>query len=275
MADDLKEQDESLSTDEEEQQDCPPKGLPGWMGTYADMVTLLFAFFVLLFAMSSINDIKFEQLMMSLQDAMGSDNVPEAGTREGLEMVSTNDLTKQDINAIDELGGMVQKEMDDIVSEVEELVMFNELQGMVDVQQNSDGVIITLSDVIIFQTGEANMSQAGKEVISKVTEILKQFVYTITIEGHTDDLPVKSGRYASNWELSGLRAIDIVHMLIESGIDPKLLSARAFGEWQPIAPNNTAEGRAKNRRVEIVYERKSIEQQILDSRPDTLIYKAP
>ena len=266
-------EEEVVAEEEAEECDCPPKGLPGWMGTYADMVTLLFAFFVLLFAMSSVNEVKFEQLMQSLASAIGSDDIPEAGTREGLEMANDDERKLEEINAVDELGGMVKKEMDDIVSEVEELVMFNELQGAVDVSQGAEGVIITISDVIIFHSGDAVMSREGKRIIEKIAEILRQFVYTITIEGHTDNRPIKSGRYNSNWELSGMRAIDIVHTLINSGIDPKLLSARAFGEFQPIAPNDTRENMAKNRRVEIVYERKTIEQQMLDSRPDTLIFR--
>lgn len=268
------EEEEIGSSAEEEPEECDcKKGLPGWMGTYADMVTLLFAFFTLLFAMSSINEMKFEQLMMSLSSAIGTDQVPEAGTREGLQMANSEERDLQEINAVDELGGMVQREMDDIVSEVEELVMFNELQGAVDVSENSEGVVITISDVIIFRTGDAEISPEGRKIIEKIAEILKQFVYTITIEGHTDNRPITSGIYKSNWELSGMRAIDIVHTLIASGIDPRLISARAFGEFQPIAPNDTPENMAKNRRVEIVYERKTIEQQIKDNAPDTLIFR--
>ncbi len=271
MSEEEFDEDELAAEEEEEEEECK-KGLPNWMATYSDMVTLLFAFFVLLFAMSSINEMKFEQLMKSLSTAIGVDKVPEAGTREGLKMADVK-TPKQEVNAVDELGGMVQKEMDDIVSDVEELVMFNELQGAVDVAQNKDGVVITLSDVIIFQTGDAAMSEQGKRIIRKIAEILKQFIYTITVEGHTDNLPVKSGKYRSNWELSGLRAIDIVHILIDAGVDPKLLSARAYGEYHPLVPNDTPAHRAKNRRVEIIYERKTIEQQIKDSRPDTLIFR--
>ncbi|MCK5520674.1 MAG: flagellar motor protein MotB [Candidatus Marinimicrobia bacterium] len=270
MADE--EEEEISGEDEAEECDCGKKGLPGWMGTYADMVTLLFAFFVLLFAMSSVNEIKFEQLMLSLSSAIGTDNVPDAGTRAGLEMASSEDEKEKTIDAVDELGGMVQAEMDDIVSEVEELVMFNELQGAVDVTSGNDGVIITLSDVIIFRPGEARISPAGKRIIEKIADILRQFVYTITIEGHTDNVPMRSGKFSSNWELSGMRAVDIVHILVEMGVDPGLISARAFSQYQPIAPNDTPENRAKNRRIEIVYERKTIEQQMQESTPDTLIF---
>ncbi len=232
-----------------------------WMATYGDLVTLLFCFFVLLFAMSSVQEEKFKQLAASLQSAMGTDEVPEAGTREGLAMDGADEKSEPD--AVDELGGMVKKMDDEILSEIEELIMFNKLQGNVKVEGNENGATITISDMILFPSGAASMSKGGLEIIEKLHLILKQFDYKIRVLGHTDNVPINHEFYKSNWELSSMRACRIVKYFQAHGIDPKLLSAQGFAEFQPVADNRTAEGRAKNRRVEIVYER------VLETGPDT------
>ena len=233
----------------------------GWLATYADMVTLLLCFFVLLFSISSTEMEKFEQLVQSLRSALGKQNVPEAGTREGLKMIQRQtDEVKP--NAVDELGGMVQKEIDKIVSEVKEFVMFNKLGGKVRVEGDEMGARITISDVVLFPPGNARMTPEGLKVMKDLTEILKQFSYHIKVTGHTDNVPIHNEKYASNWELSANRACEVVRFLIDQGIPPEMLSAEGFAEYRPIASNDTPEGRAKNRRVEIMYERRYIAEKM-------------
>ncbi|RMF06383.1 MAG: flagellar motor protein [Candidatus Neomarinimicrobiota bacterium] len=243
-------------------QDDDAGGGEGWLATYGDMMTLLLCFFVLMFAMSETKMDDFAELIASLKSAIGKQNVPEAGTREGLSMLSQEAEAKP--NAVDELGGMVAAEMDSIESKVEEFVMKNKLGGQVKVKEDGRGAIITISDVILFPPGEADFVTQGEEVLAKVTELLKQFPYHIKIEGHTDNVPIHTEEFPSNWELSANRASKIVRYLIEHGIDPKQLSCEGFAEYRPVASNDTEEGRAKNRRVEIVYERGEIERVVKD-----------
>jgi chemotaxis protein MotB len=237
------------------------EGAPAWMATFADMVTLLMCFFVLLFAMSSTQQESFKELVESLKSALGVQQVPEAGTREGLTMHKIPDdgqKQEEDTDAVDEAGGMVQKELDQIVSDVRELIMFNQLGGMVKVEGDEMGAKITISDVLLFPPGEAEMSRGGLRVMKKIANILSQFQYQIRIEGHTDNTPIHTTKFPSNWELSADRACEVVRFLITQGVNPNLMAAVGFAEFRPVATNDTAEGRAENRRVEVIYERQSI-----------------
>lgn len=229
-----------------------------WLATYGDMVTLLLCFFVLMFAMSSVQKESFEQLVQSMKEAIGKQEIPESGTREGLIMKDVPE--DQKINALDELGGMIDKDLDNVVSEVRELIMFNKLQGKVRVEKDDFGAKITLSDVLLFPTGKAEMTSAGRDLMKQIQEILKQFSYHVKILGHTDNVPIRTEKFKSNWELSANRACEVVRLLIKQGLDPELLSAEGYAKYRPLAPNDTAEGRAKNRRVEIVYDRQYIMQ---------------
>ncbi|RLB84299.1 MAG: flagellar motor protein [Deltaproteobacteria bacterium] len=236
-----------------------------WIMTYADLVTLLFAFFVLLFAMSSTQQEAFKELVQSLKSALGVQQTPEAGTREGLimpEVPPEERKEKNDKESIGELSAMVQEEIDDIASEVRELIMVNRLGGKVRVIVDERGTIIMISDILLFPVGKATMTDQGRKIIKKIYEILAKFSYPVKISGHTDNVPIHTEKHASNWELSTNRACEVVRLLIDEGIDPRSLSAEGYGEYRPVATNNTAEGRAQNRRVEIIYERQVIAEKL-------------
>ena len=166
--------------------------------------------------------------------------------------------------AVDEMGAMVQKEVDEIVSNVKELIMFNQLGGMVKVDGDERGATITISDVVLFPPGEATMSREGLNIMKKIAAVLAQFNYHIKIAGHTDNTPIRTAKYPSNWELSANRACEVVRFLADAGIDPAQMSAEGYAEYRPIAQNTTPESRAQNRRVEIVYERRQIEESMFD-----------
>jgi chemotaxis protein MotB len=244
-------------------------GAPEWMCTFSDLVTLLMCFFVLLFAMSTIQEETFKELIESMKSALGVQQIPETGTREGLVMMAQpapDAKQERQDNAMDELGGMVQKEVEEIVSDVKELVMFNKLGGKVKVEETDEGAVITISDMVLFQPGESTISPGGLDVMTKIAKVLAQFAYPIKVAGHTDNVPIQTARFASNWELSASRASDVVRFLISQGIDPRLLSAQGYAEFRPTADNKTDAGRAKNRRVEIVYERGHIAKALKSGR---------
>ncbi len=238
-------------------------GIPGWMATFADLVTLLMCFFVLMFAMSSTQEESFKELVQSLKSALGVQSVPEAGTREGLIMPEIPTEQKKETEGGGAgAGGMVQKELDEIESDVKELIMFNKLGGLVNVQESEMGAVITISDVVLFPAGKSNISKDGLGIMAKVSAVLSQFPYHTKIAGHTDNIPIHTARYPSNWELSANRACEVVRFLVSQGLDPRKLSAEGYAEFRPIATNDNSEGRARNRRVEIIYERQSIAQSV-------------
>ena len=239
-------------------------GAPAWMATFADLVTLLMCFFVLLFAMSTTQQETYKELVQSLRSALGSQAVPESGTREGLTMHAVPSEEPSENQQIDELGGMIEKEMEEIVSEIRELVLFNKLGGEVSVTKSEDGVVITMSDLLLFAQGGTRLSDKGVDILRKVASVLSKLAYQVKIKGHTDSEPISSAFYPSNWELSSARASTVVRLLVENGVSPRYISAEGYAHYHPVATNDTARGRARNRRVEIVYERDSIARQFAD-----------
>ncbi len=267
MADENREEEEApvLATPSAECEECKA-GAPEWMCTFSDLVTLLMCFFVLLFAMSSTQQETFKEVVASLRSALGTQAVPEAGMREGLIMHAVPSASKQS-QQVDELGGMIQKEMNDIVSQVKELVLFNKLGGLVRVSKSDDGVVITMTDMLLFPKDEAVLSPRGYEILKKVAAVLAQLAYRVKVKGYTDNIPVHTPKYPSNWELSAARACTVARLLIKEGVNPELISAEGYAQYHPIATNDTPEGRAKNRRVEIVYERDSIARSFAGMKP--------
>ena len=250
--------------DEEEEPDEVTEGAPMWMATFADLVTLLMVFFILLFAMGTIEEQKWKLIKESLKDALGQDEVPKAGTREGLDVLKEAVLEEKTIHAVDEVGAMVAKEVSDIASEVEEFVYKNKLAGQVEVSSDERGAIITLSDTVLFPAGKARMTFTGSEIIKEVFSLLKQFDYDVKIEGHTDNIAIRTAQFPSNWELSAGRAADVARMLVQAGFPPEKLSIEGFAQYRPKVPNDSVKNRGINRRIEIVYQRGSIRKKMVD-----------
>jgi len=153
---------------------------------------------------------------------------------------------------------MVQKELEKIQSEIEEFVMKNKLGGQVKAKVDGRGAVVVVSDVVLFRVGEADISLEGLALATHLSKLLKEFPYRVRVEGHTDNIPIHTVQYPSNWELSSARASSLVRFFIEHEIPPERLSAEGFAEYRPIADNSTAEGRAQNRRVEVVYIREDV-----------------
>ncbi|MEE9498603.1 MAG: flagellar motor protein MotB [Nitrospinaceae bacterium] len=238
------------------------RAVPPWVITFADMVTLLMVFFILLFAIGTVEQDKWRQIKESLREALGADAIEELGTRQGLDVIQTQ-VDEQTVHAVDEVGAMVNREMEDIISEVEEFVFKNKLSGEVRVSSDERGAVITISDVVVFPPGSADMTSRGRKTLRQVFDVLKQFNYNVKVEGHTDNTPIHTLRYPSNWELSASRAAEVAHMLIDDGYPPERLSVEGFAEFRPIVPNTSAQNRSRNRRIEVVYQRGSIRKRMI------------
>ena len=246
----------ALDCPKQEEQECPG-GAPEWMATFSDLVTLLMCFFVLMFAMSTTQQETFKELVESMRSALGSNAVPEAGNREGLSMQTSlpSESKPPDEQKIDDMGSLIEKDLEDVVGEVRELVMFNKLGGLVTASEGDMGAVITMTDMLLFGKGDAHLSEMGIDILRKIASVLSRLAYHVKVKGHTDNSEINSKVYPSNWELSAARASAVVRLLVESGLNPKYISAEGYAQFKPVATNDTDEGRAKNRRVEIVYDR--------------------
>lgn len=224
-------------------------GAPEWMVTYGDLVTLLMCFFVLLFAFSEIDAQKFEAVMQSFQ---GSAGVLQAG-----KSLSDDELV---FDAMPEEQVAEQKEeiekLQILKQKFEDYLEENNLQGDILVELEARGLLLRFEDNALFDSGKADLRTSSLETLKFLGEILQteEFVGRfVRIEGHTDDIPIGTLRFPSNWELSTTRSSNVVRYFIERlGMTPQRFSASGYGEYFPIANNEIADGRQQNRRVDIV-----------------------
>lgn len=220
-----------------------------WLLTYSDLITLLMIFFVIMFAMSQIDQVKFNALRMSLQSALKS------GTTVPIASGSTS-LIQSAGQGGAKIGSPVTQtkpsKLDHIYQEVKQYVNQHNLQSKVGVLDQVRGVQITLRDVVLFDTGRAVIRPQAQGLLDGLLPFFQRIGNPIIIEGYTDNEPIHTAKYPSNWELSGARAVGVVRYLIAKGVDPNRLSGVAYGQYHPVAPNNTPANRQKNRRVNIV-----------------------
>ncbi len=239
-----------------------------WMVSYADFITLLFAFFVVMYAVSSVNEGKYRVLSESLSQAFSI-------TAKTLEPIQIGEIKRSgDPRSIEFIKRPVVIDRSDTpapvpkprTGEVKEAgdkplqVLFEGVRaavaeitdkGMVKVNTNEFGIEIEISTSILFASGEAVLSAKAEPVMKKLADVLKPFPHEINVQGYTDNVPIKSNVYPSNWQLSAARAASVVQLFSQFGIDARRLSATGFGEFRPAADNATAQGRQANRRVVI------------------------
>lgn len=232
----------------EKQQECKA-GAPEWMTTYGDLVTLLMCFFVLLFAFSSIDAQKFEAVMQSFQ---GSAGVLQSGkSLSDAEMIfdaMPEDQVAEQVESVDQLE--ILKEI------VEQYLEKNNLKSDVLVELDSRGLLLRFKENTLFDSGKAELRNDSLKTLDFLGQILltEEFVERyVRVEGHTDNVPINTVKFPSNWELSTSRATSVVRFFIEKiKMKPERFSASGYGEYFPVANNETADGRQQNRRVDIV-----------------------
>jgi len=221
-----------------------------WLISYADFITLLFAFFVVMYAISAVNENKFRVLAGSLGDAFGRPSSGEVAvpqlTSEALPPEVQQRTLKQQ-QAIEE-----QAHMTEVASSLMDVMGPLVKEGKVRVTQSRRGVSIEINANVLFEPGRAELDPGSLEVLSAVAERLRDEPFNLEITGHTDIIPIRNSVFASNWELSAVRATSVVRLLADSGIAPERLLAIGREASKPIASNDTADGRARNRRVELM-----------------------
>lgn len=263
-------------------QEDPPQGSPAWMATFSDLMNLLLCFFVLLFAMSSVDQEKFEELVVSLSSSFG---ILEGGSASVIEgnMISTgvSDLNKLD-DYYEDLGLNTEGEADDIndkeqetmsgesvleqanlmgtnqseemSEQIESQVQQSGMMGQVEIDFTAQYVQLTLNGALLFDSAKADIRSDAVPIVDKVGDILNNYSgRMIEIVGYTDSVPLLDDpKYDDNWDLSSARAKSVLMYLVNNkGMDLTKMKASGRGENDPVASNDTAEGRAQNRRVEI------------------------
>jgi len=215
------------------------------MTTYGDLITQLLIFFVMLSTFSNVDRDKFNAAMLSLQGSLG---IMEGGiTLEEGDYIEQGGEIGELMFSIQE-----QKEFELIREEVEQIIAEDEISG-IQVNLDERGLIIRFVEGVLFDSGKADLKEEAKAILDKIAPLLIETHRHIRIEGHTDNLPIHTREFPSNWELSTARAVNVVKYLIEKhNFSPYILSAAGYGEYRPIAPNDSDKNRALNRRVDIV-----------------------
>lgn len=213
-----------------------------WLLTYSDLVTLLMILFIMMYVISNVNTQKFQALARVLGSAFGSSNILSNGTAILPEQVNNTGPVSNDTSQL----AMLKKQIEKEVAE-------GGFNGKVTVSLEERGLVVSLQDTVLFVSGSASLAPDARTIITKIGLALKPLPNYVRIEGHTDNVPIHNQQFPSNWELSVARATNVVQALItDCGIPPARLSATGYGEFRPVAPNDSDEHRQMNRRVDIL-----------------------
>lgn len=221
-------------------------GSPPWIVSYADLTQLLLTFFVLLFALSSIDAIKFRQVVVSLQGALGV-------LTGGPQILSPGEMPVPKAPSDARPSGKDEVRLEGVMREFEAFLEGQALSNDVSLEITERGLVVSFMDKVLFDLGQAELRLEARRVLSQVSVILGKTSNDIRIEGHTCDLPIRTPRFPSNWELSTTRACVVLRYFIETaGLAPDRFSAMGYGEYRPKVPNTSEANRALNRRVDVV-----------------------
>lgn len=239
-----------------------------WLISYADFITLLFAFFVVMYAISSVNEGKYKVLGSSLGSAFGI-NVAKPGEA-GLIRLTEEELYFKSIvdrrNArLAEQQRKQNESMQKLASTLNQVMAAFVNSGQMTVTQNGRGVMLDINASTLFSPGDAALAAEAQKTLAEVAKVLVEGDQSIEVEGHTDNLPISTSQYPSNWELSSARASSVVRLFIEQGVAAKRLTAVGSADNHPVISNDTVEGRTRNRRVTITVLNPELERSGLSS----------
>jgi chemotaxis protein MotB len=220
-----------------------------WMLSYLDFITLLMIFFLMMYAISNVDSKKAKELATSLKIAFNQ------GNGQNVIAVDSNNSPPDivDSTADPNDSSAETEKLSDIKKKVDALVDNSELKGSVTTSIQERGLVISFNDNVFFNSGEAEIKPDWQGKLISISKILNEIDNYIHVEGHTDNVAINTNYFHSNWQLSSVRAANVVEFLISKGnVKPERLSAVGYGEYRPVQSNDTEEGRAANRRVDIV-----------------------
>lgn len=224
-----------------------------WLISYADFITLLFAFFVVMYAISAVNIEKYKIFSEALTTAFGKQGTTRTETSEpgGEQETLLKSLVDRRNARLLERMRKQQEYMQGVASGFGQAMAAQIASGLVSITSTSRGVVLEINASALFNQGEAELQSGSIKTMARVAQILGQGDQNIEVEGYTDDTPIRNARFPSNWELSSARASSVVRLFIEHGVAASRLTAVGSAANHPISSNETAEGRARNRRVTV------------------------
>lgn len=259
---------------------CPPTGAPAWVMTFADLMSLLMCFFVLLLSFATMDALRFKKMADSMKDAFGvQKKIPALEIVQGTSVIAqhfspapTQPTLMEEINQTtvtqeqniqipgdqkDQLKMEMFEEIQQNVEEEAEKIkksLKDEIdKGMVSVETENLRIVIRIHEQGSFPSGSAVLNAGFSPAMDKITTAVRVSTAKVVIAGHTDDIPIRTASYRSNWELSSARSVTVAHEILrDKTIEPKRLVIEGYAETKPLVPNSSSENRAKNRRVEII-----------------------
>lgn len=242
-----------------------------WLLPYSDLLTLLLALFIVLFAMSSVDAQKFQLLSKAFNQMFtGGTGLLNYQTPTPQGNMDAPDIHKKDLQKNQYMAEDPeklkkeqekqkalqedQKELQELQAKVNNYITANHLTDKLQTSLTTEGLLVTIRDNVLFDSGSAEVRSIDLKTANEISNLLVMNPpRNIIISGHTDNVPISNSKYESNWELSVMRAVNFMKIILKNNqLDPRWFSAKGFGEYQPVASNDTEDGRAKNRRVEIL-----------------------
>lgn len=256
---------EDAPPEPEERKEEVEEGAPAWTTTFGDLMSLLLTFFILLYAMSELKVERFTLASQSLSTALGGTAVIPPDNPTGLVADTPGTFHPEDGDQEEgitqeekEVISKAELEMDELIERLEGLVEEQGLQDVISVDRSDEGIRLSIVASTLFPPGSAIMIEDKRWVLRCLAEVTSGLEFLAVVSGHTDNMPIQTSQFPSNWELSAARAGGVARELAQAGHSPQYLKVEAFGEHRPIDKNDTETGRASNRRVEILYSRTEI-----------------
>lgn len=229
-----------------------------WAIPYGDLVTLLFALFTVMYAVSSLNEGKFRVAAASMNAAFSGPQrslqpiqLGETAPPNAIDMDQMN-VSRPDTPTIDNGGGGGGGDIRRMAQEIKQALAPLVKDKVVTIRATAVGLEVAIQTDILFPSGTATLSPEAENIMKQLAVVLKHFGHDVRVEGHTDNVPINTVQFPSNWELSAARAASVVHLLMREGVEPERLAVIGSGEYKPVADNKDALGRNRNRRVMLV-----------------------
>ncbi|MBT2292259.1 flagellar motor protein MotB [Paenibacillus albidus] len=244
-----------------------------WLLPYSDLMTLLVALFLVMYAMSATDAKKFEEMSQAFSSALAggagvltekaaapSESQLDQGKNEKLNSVVEKNTGQSELS---KLRKKEQEDLEKLKKQFDQYIKNNGLTDLLSTKLNQSQLMITISDNALFASGQAVVKDDSRQLAKSISAMLQQFPdYDVVVQGHTDNIPISNSNYSSNWDLSADRALQFMKiLLLNNNLNPRKFSAIGYGEYHPIVENSTPGGRAKNRRVEVSIIRKYQENQ--------------
>lgn len=223
-----------------------------WIVTYSDLITLMLTFFVLLYSFSTVEINKFKEILSSIHAGFNKEVIVKKSESDITNLPSSIDIPIDNLNA--QTAEEQQKQR--LLKEIHDIIHRHNLHDNVVVSLEKSKVIVRIKDRLVFNSGATKIHNGADPVLLEIADIFKAYSdYRIDIAGHSDNIPISTPEFPSNWELSSYRATTVLRHFIDLGVDPYRMTATGYADLLPIADNSTPENRAKNRRVEFILEK--------------------